>query len=123
MPPIPAVARSRAVNIRSLLDQGRAEEAMKKLVDELKNGNADTGVQKLAAEWIGTLGIRPGDAKDLRKGRPKIPKHWPEIVDMVEGLTPKLSKSEAVIETAEHFGCSDRTVWACLRWYEEASSD
>lgn len=112
-----------AIEIGGMIAEGRAEDAMYQIVSILQAGKADAGTQKLAAKWIETLGIKAGDAKALRGSAPALPKEWRAIIDMVESLTPQKTKSEAVQAAADHFGYSDRHVYNCIDWYEQATID
>lgn len=101
--------------IAAAIDEGRAEDAMRALVLQLESGKADKAVQALAASWITTLGLRPGDAKALRSGRKELPKEWLDIAEMVTVLQDGGETYRAAIEkAAKHFGYSERHVEKCV---------
>lgn len=105
----------KSIEIDAAIKEGRAEDAMDALVDILSQGKADGAVQKLAANWIKTVGIKTGDPKALRDGKKESPKEWIAIADMVlnlqrDGKTYK----EAEIETAAYFGYKERHVQTCV---------
>ncbi|MBO6719415.1 MAG: hypothetical protein JJ913_15770 [Rhizobiaceae bacterium] len=88
---------------------------MHKLIAALRTGRDDKAMRLLAADWIETIGLRPGDAKALRKGNRALREDWLDISDMhgklmSDGMTFK----GATDATAEYFGCSDRHVEKCV---------
>lgn len=121
MAPLPKPFSRQAHVIESAISEGRAEEAMYKLADALRSGN-DRATRLLAANWIETIGLRPGDAKALRKGNNKLREDWLDISEMHgklmgEGMTFK----GATDATAEYFGCSDRHVEKCVAEWRAVS--
>lgn len=107
--------------IAAAIGDGRAEDAMHALVRLLKAGNADKVVQALAAKWIETIGLRPGDAKALRGGRKELPKEWLDIAEMVTSLQEDGETYRAAIEnTARHFGYSERHIEKCVAMWNGA---
>lgn len=101
--------------IAAAINEGRAEDAMHALVLQLESGKADKAVQALAASWIITLGLRPGDAKALRSGRKALPEEWLDIAEMFSRLQDEgATYAKAQQETAKYFGCSERHVQTCV---------
>jgi hypothetical protein len=114
MAPLPKTFSVAAQPIAAAISEGRAEDALHALVRQLKTGGADRAVQALAARWIATLGLRPGDAKALRGGRKELPKEWLDIGEMVAGLQDGGETYEkAVAKTAKHFGYTERHIQKC----------
>lgn len=104
-----------ANQIDSAINDGRAEDAMHALVRDLETGTADKAVQVLAASWIATLGLRPGDAKALRGGRKEFLKEWLDVAQMVADLQDSgETYASAVVKTSDHFGYSERHVQKCV---------
>jgi hypothetical protein len=120
MAKLPRPSSRQAHSIGSAIAEGRAEDALDQLVSALGTGTADKAVQIEAARWIEAVGLRPGDAKKLRGGRPALPKEWLEIADMVVRLQDEGHiRAEADRRAAEHFGYSRRHVENCVaRWHE-----
>ncbi|ODT69033.1 MAG: hypothetical protein ABS75_18450 [Pelagibacterium sp. SCN 63-23] len=107
--------------IESMIAEGRVEEAMQKLTALLETGDADRGVQAVAARWILALGLRPGDAKALRSGGAKLRDEWMEIAEMVrQRQEDGATYANAVRLTAEHFSYSERHVQSCVADYNAA---
>ena len=79
MAPLPKTFSISANTIETAINDGRAEEAMHKVAAALEAGNADRAVQRLAAEWMMTVGLKPGDAKALRGARKAFPEEWLDI--------------------------------------------
>lgn len=125
MAPLPRPYSAAADAIEFAIRDGRAEDAMDQLVSALETGAADTAVQIVAAKWIATVGIKPGDPKALRGGEKASPKEWLAISEMVESLMDdkKLNLSAAAIEAAAHFGYSVRHVEECVAQYRSAQLD
>ena len=110
--------------IAAAINEGRAEDAMHALVLQLESGKADKAVQALAASWIITLGLRPGDAKALRSGRRELPKEWLDIAEMVTNLQDGGETYEmAVAKTKEHFGYTERHIQKCVAMRRAAQQD
>ena len=110
--------------IAAALNEGRAEDALHALVRQLETGKADKVVQALAAKWIATLGVRPGDAKALRGGRKELPKEWLDVAEMVGGLQDDGETYErAVAKTKEHFGYTERHIQKCVAMRRAAQQD
>jgi uncharacterized protein HemY len=124
MAPLPKVFSVAANSLETAINDGRAEEALHKLAALLETGNADQAVQRLAAEWILTIGLKPGDAKALRGGRKEFPKEWLDIAQMVADLQDRGETYRAAIEnTAEHFGYSPRHVEKCVAKWRVAAAE
>ncbi|UPT93851.1 hypothetical protein J4G48_0031560 [Bradyrhizobium barranii subsp. apii] len=125
MAPLPKSFSVTANGLEAAINDGRAEEVMHKLVAVLEAGTADKAVQRLAAEWIMTVGLKPGDAKALRGGRKASPKEWLEIAQMVAELQDGgETYMNAVLKTAEHFGYGERHVQDCsARWKAAVSKE
>ena len=117
---LPKPFSQEAFAIEGAISKGRALDAMDKLVASLKSGEAHQSVQALAAKWIVTLGLRPGDAKKLRGGLKVLPKEWGEIPIMVADLQGEgMTYDKAVDQTAKHFDYSMRHIEECVaRWRE-----
>lgn len=114
MAPLPSSFSLKAIPIRSAISEGRAEEAMQKLTQILETGKADAAIQMLAAEWILAIGLKPGDAKALRKGAAALPDDWYDISEMVMQLRDQGMKfADAIAETARHYDYSERYVERC----------
>lgn len=121
MAPLPKSFSIPAIPIRSAISEGRVEEAMQKLAQVLESGKADPAIQMLAAEWILTVGIKPGDAKALRNGAAALPSDWYDIAQMVNHLRGDGSTyAHAVAETATRFGYSERHVQKCCALWNQA---
>jgi hypothetical protein len=123
MAPLPGVFSVAAQPITAAINEGRAEDAMHALVLQLETGEADKAVQALAAKWIITLGLRPGDAKALRGGQKEFPKEWLDIAEMVTDLQDEGETYRAAIEkTSKHFGYSERHVEKCVADWNKCRS-
>ncbi|MCS3896031.1 hypothetical protein M2171_005164 [Bradyrhizobium japonicum USDA 38] len=113
-----------AQSISAAISEGRAEDALHALVRQLEAGDADKVVQALAARWIATLGLRPGDAKALRGGHKELLKEWLDIAEMVIGLQNDGETYErAVAKTKEHFGYTERHIQKCVAMRRAAQQD
>ena len=124
MAPLPKPISFAALPISSALSEGRAEDAMDELIRLLETGNADRVVQKIAADWIRTLGIRAGDAKALRGGRPAVRKEWLDIAEMVRALQDDgKTYGAAVEETMAYFGYKRRHVESCVAMWNKAEAE
>lgn len=115
MAKLPETFSVKAVAIKSAISEGRVEEAMQKLTQILETGKADGAIQKLAANWILSVGLKDGDAKALRGGARTSLSEWCDISDMVllaqsDGRTYR----EAVEMAAKHFDYSMRHVEKCV---------
>ncbi|MGO1163097.1 hypothetical protein ACTOV4_14250 [Brucella sp. C7-11G] len=120
MAPLPKSFSIPAIPIRSAISEGRVEEAMQKLAQVLESGKADPAIQMLAAEWILTVGIKPGDAKALRNGAAALPSDWYDIAEMVNQLRDDGGTyAHAVAETANRFGYSERHVQKCYALWNQ----
>lgn len=101
--------------IVSAIAEGRAEEAMHKLIHALQSDTDDRAVRLLASEWIERIGLPPGSAKALRNGKAALPEDWLDISEMVGKIqSDGTNYAAAVSETAKHFGCSERHVQKCV---------
>lgn len=109
--------------ISAAIAEGRAEEAMHKLVAALRVGQDDPALRNLAADWIERIGLPAGAAKALRKGQNALLEDWVDISEMVETLQSIKSYAEAVAETAKHFGCSERHVQKCVAEWRRLRSE
>ncbi|MGP4670665.1 hypothetical protein ACSV5N_01700 [Agrobacterium salinitolerans] len=107
--------------IESAIAEGRAEEAMHKLVHALRSDGDDHAVRVLAASWIEKIGLPPGAAKSLRNGNAALLEDWLDISEMVGDIqaTGK-TYATAVSEAANHFGCSERHVQKCVSEWNAA---
>lgn len=124
MAPLPKKFSVAAVPITAAVHEGRAEDAMDMLLAALESGEADSAVQLIAADWIRTLGLKPGDPKALRQGARALPKEWIEIGVMATDLQGAgRSYDDAVSETAAYFGYSSRHVETCLALYNRPAYD
>lgn len=125
MAPLPRLFSIAAQPILAAIAEGRAEEAMQKLTALLETGRADAAVQRLAADWILAVGLKPGDAKKLRRGRDKLLEDWLKIAEMVADMQDSgATYAHAVTGAASHFGYSERHVQKCVaRWHEAKVSD
>lgn len=122
MAPLPKPMSRTASYIESAIAEGRAEEAMQKLILALRQKPDDCAVRNLAADWIERVGLPGGAAKSLRKGHPALREDWLAISDMVGKLQGSgKTYAMAVAETASHFGCGDRHVQACVADWNRAS--
>jgi hypothetical protein len=121
-----ARAYSRAASIiESAISEGRAEEAMYKLVHALRADHDSKAIRRLAADWIERVGLPGGAAKALRRGNKAMLEDWIDISESVQNLQRiRKTYDEAVRETASHFGCSDRHVQKCVaEWNKVARTD
>ncbi len=122
MAPLPKSFSIPAIPIRSAISEGRVEEAMQKIAQILESGKADPAIQMLAAEWILTVGIKPGDAKALRNGAAALPSDWYDIAEVVNRLRDDGSTyAHAVAETANSFGYSERHVQKCYALWNQSN--
>lgn len=120
MAPLPRPFSREAATITSAILEGRAEEAMQKLIAALRAEKDNKAARLLAADWIESLGLKPGDAKKLRNGQPTLPNEWLDVAEMVMRLQDEgLIRAEADRRTAEYFGYSQRHIENCVaRWHE-----
>ena len=101
--------------ISSAIAEGRAEEAMQKLIHALRSDADDRAVRLLASEWIERIGLPAGGAKALRNGQSALPEDWLDISEMVGKLqSDGCTYAVAISDTAKHFGCSERHVQKCV---------
>ncbi|PWE52403.1 hypothetical protein DEM27_31140 [Metarhizobium album] len=123
MAPLPKPMSRAAFVIEAAIAEGRTAEALQKLVHALRQDQDDKAVRRLAADWIERIGLPPGAPKALRQGAPALREEWLEIADMVAGLQAQSKTyTEAVQETAAHFGYSERHVQACVADWKSAVS-
>lgn len=121
MAPLPKNFSIPAIPIRSAISEGRVDEAMQKLTAILETGEADSAIQMLAAEWILTVGIKPGDAKALRNGAAALPDEWCDIAEVVTQLRDEgMPYADAVAEAAVRFGYSERHVQRCYALWNQS---
>lgn len=124
MAPLPKPFSLTSSTIESAIAEGRAEEAMHKLIQALRSKNDDRAVRHLAADWIERVGLPPGGAKALRNGHAALREDWLKISEMVGNLqSGGRTYAVAVSETAKHFGCSERHVQSCVADWNRASRD
>jgi AraC-like DNA-binding protein len=122
MVPFPFPISRAAWAIESAISEGRAEEAMQKLIHALRTGDDDRAMRRVAADWIERIGLPPGAAKSLRKGGKSLLEDWLQISEMATNLQGEgKTYAAAVAETAAHFGCSDRHVQKCVAEWNEAT--
>jgi predicted Zn-dependent protease len=115
MAPLPKPFSRAAFAIESAIAEGRAEEALHKLVHALRADGDSKSIRFLAAAWIENIGLPPGAAKALRKGNKALPEDWLNISEMVGKLQEAgKTRDAAIMETAAYFGCSDRHVEKCV---------
>lgn len=120
MAPFPKPISRAAYIVETAISEGRAEEAMHKLVHALRNGE-DKASRLLAADWIEAIGLPLGGAKKLRRGHLSLPEDWLDISDMVSSLQSEgQTYAQATADTAAHFGCSERHVQKCVGMWKEA---
>lgn len=120
MAPLPFPFSRAAFAIETAIAEGRAEEAMHKLAHALRTGS-DKATRLMAADWIEAIGLPPGGAKALRKGRASLPDDWLEISEMVRDLQSNgKTYAEAVHEAAVHFDYSKRHIEKCVAMWNEA---
>lgn len=123
MAPLPFPFSLQASPIESAIAEGRAEEALHKLVHALRSKEDDRAIRWLAANWIERIGLPGGAAKALRKGHPALLEDWLDISEMVETLQSIKTYAEAVAETASHFGCGERHVQKCVAEWRRLKSE
>lgn len=122
MAPLPKPFSREASIIEAAIAEGRAEEALQKLIGALRQDPDNKAVRNLAADWIERIGLPPGSAKALRRGKAALLEDWLDISEMVGKLqSGGKTYSDAVIETAAHFGCSDRHVQKCVAEWNQVS--
>jgi len=122
MVPFPFPFSRAAWAIEAAISEGRAEEALQKLIHALRNGEDDKAMRRVAADWIERIGLPPGAAKSLRKGKKALREDWLDISEMVGSLQGQGNTYAAAVEqVAAHFGCSDRHVQRCVAEWNEAS--
>lgn len=114
MAPLPKPISRVSIAIEAAISEGRAEEAMHKLIGALRDAKDDRAVRNLAADWIELIALPAGAAKSLRKGRPALLEDWLDISEMVSGLQTTQTYAAAVSKTAVHFNCSERHVQKCV---------
>lgn len=115
MPRLPFPFSRASHEISCAISDGRTDEALHKLVHELR-ASADDPISLLAADWIEALGVPPGGAKKLRKGRPASPEEWLSLSGMVRDLQADgCTYEQAVHETARHFDYGVRHVQKCVQ--------
>lgn len=104
--------------IESAIAEGRAEDALDKLIHALRSDTDDRAIRFLASEWIERVGLPPGSAKALRNGHAALPEDWLDISEMVGKLqSDGRTYAVAISATAKHFGYSERHVQKCVsKW-------
>jgi hypothetical protein len=124
MVPLPRPISRTATIIGGAITEGRAEEAMHKLMHALRTGGDDKALRLLAADWIERVGLPPGAAKALRRGHPQMREDWLDISEMVGHMQSAGSTyAAAVADTAKHFNCSERHVQNCVADWRRAADD
>ena len=123
MAKLPKAFSRTASELGSAIAEGRAEEALHKLVHALRQGEDDKAVRHLAADWIERVGLPDGAAKALRKGSPALPEDWLDISEMVAHLQIRMTHADAVAQAATHFGCSERHVQKCVASWNRAKAE
>lgn len=123
MAPLPRSFSVVAHEIRAAIAEGRAEEAMQKLIGALLSESDDRAVRDLAAQWIERVGLPGGAAKALRQGRPELKEYWLEISEMVDELQKLTTYADAVERAAKHFKCSERHVQKCVAEWNRVKAD
>ena len=123
MVPLPKPMSRNATEIEAAISEGRAEEAMYKLIGILREKPDDRAVRNLAADWIERIGLPDGAAKKLRKGRPSLPDDWLSISEMVVDLQSKMTYAEAVAQTAAHFDYAESHVIKCVALWNRAKAE
>lgn len=114
MPPLPKTFSVRAQPITAAISEGRAEDALHMLAHALREYD-DRAIRHLAAEWIETIGLPPGAAKALRKGRKELPDEWLDIAGMVSTFQSEgRTYDDAVERTANQLNYSVRHVQRCV---------
>lgn len=115
MAPLPRPFSLNADPIETAISEGRAEEAMQKLIFALRSKEDDCAVRWLAAEWIERVGLPGGAAKKLRKGRNALHEDWLEISQMFTRLQEEgATFAAARAQVSTYFGCSERHVETCM---------
>ena len=123
MAPLPFPYSQAANAIENAIWEGRAEEALHKIVHALRQKPDDRAVRHAAANWIERIGLPPGAQKRLRNGNPELPEDWLDISQMFdEKQGAGRTYAAAVAETAAHFGCSVRHVQNCVAEWRRASA-
>lgn len=110
---LPHLFSVHAAEIQGAISEGRTEDAKRLAAGILAIGNADSAVQKIAAELL-----RPSPKG---RGRPtSLPKHWIEIAQEYEEERHKGNNHELALEiVAKYFGYSPTHVDNCRRAYEQ----
>ncbi|RUW69279.1 MULTISPECIES: hypothetical protein [unclassified Mesorhizobium] len=124
MAPLPRPFSRSASLIESAISEGRAEEAMHKLVHALRGDGDSKAIRFLAADWIERIGLPGGAAKTLRKGNKALLEDWLDISEMVGKIQAEgKTRDQAIQDTAGYFGCSDRHVEKCVaEWNKVAQA-
>ena len=123
MAPLPRSFSIQANRIENAISDGRAGDVIHELVDILRKGKADKATQRIAANWIEAIALRPGDATALRGGRDAFPREWLDLSEMVARLQAEgKTYAAAVDETARHFGYSERHIQRCVALRNEATA-
>lgn len=123
MAKLPFPLSLKSIEIERAIAEGRAEEAMHKLIAALQAPGDDRAVRLLAAKWIERVGLPGGAGKALRDGRPQLLEDWLDIAEMMRELQESQTYLDAVAMTAAHFGCSDRHVQKCVAAFNSARDD
>lgn len=124
MAPLPKPFSVAASAIEAAISEGRAEEAMQKLIAALRSDRDNRAIRNLAAEWIERIGLPPGSAKALRNGSPALREDWLDISEMVGDLQSRgMTYALAVVEASGHFGCSERHVQKCVAEWNRVSRE
>lgn len=123
MAPLPKPISRASAALESAIAEGRAEEALQKLVHALREKGDDRAVRNLAADWIERIGLPDGATKKLRQGQPALLEDWLDIADMMTDLQTTMIYTDAVAQTAKHFGCSERHVQKCVAAWRRAEAE
>lgn len=105
----------KSIGMEAAIRQGRPHDVMHELVGLLREGKADGAVQKIAADWIESVGLKPGDAKALRGGKKEALSEWVEIAEMVMSLQRDgKTYKDACLEAEAYFPYGERHIQKCV---------
>lgn len=107
----------KTAHIRSLLLEGRRDEARAEVVQLLRDGYSTRPFLTLCAEML--------DPAPKKRGQPsRPPKNWFEIAERFEELRDHGKTDEVARELlAKEFGVAERTIARAVKIYRDAEDD
>ncbi len=106
-----------AHEIKRLLAEGRRDEAIAKVAQQLRASDDDETVRRIAADLL-----VPAKVKKRGASRKAAPPYWLEIGRRFDELNESLNEGEAVEKLCDEFPAAggDRTIRKAIKYYKTA---